>query len=89
MLIHCGLQFRSMEASEAERVENTTLPLERTVFTLNNLAASTAAFKVGIFRFMGLTPRKKAACGFMAIRVARCWARSKLGGPSARSRSRL
>src|SRR5882672_8714654 len=48
------------------RALNTTLPLERTVFTSAKPAASKHFFSSGIFAFIGLTPRRNAAYRGMA-----------------------
>ena len=53
--------LRSSDASEAARALNTTLPLERMVLTSVKPAAAKHCFSSGIFAFIGLTPRRKAA----------------------------
>lgn len=51
----------SSAASAAREALNTTLPLERTVFTSVKPAASKAARSSAILAFMGITPRSRAA----------------------------
>ena len=53
--------FRSRADSDARRASNTTLPLESTVFTSVNPAASNARLSSGIFALLGLTPLRNAA----------------------------
>jgi hypothetical protein len=53
--------LRSSSASGAAGALKTTLPLESTVFTWVNPAASKAALSRGMLAFIGLTPRRKAA----------------------------
>jgi hypothetical protein len=58
--LHRGLRFFSRVASDAETASKTTLPLERTVFTLRNPANSKLRLSSGILALLGLTPRRKA-----------------------------
>jgi hypothetical protein len=53
--------LRSSAASCAAGALNTTLPLESTVLTSVNPAASNVSLSSGIFAFIGLTPRRNAA----------------------------
>src|SRR2546427_2844869 len=52
---------RESDGSHARRALNTTFPLERMVFTSVKPADSKACFSSGIFAFIGVTPRRKAA----------------------------
>src|SRR5712664_4642262 len=63
--------LRSSDASDDARALNTTLPLERTVFTSAKPAASKHFFSSGIFAFIGLTPRRNAAYRGMATLSSR------------------
>ena len=50
----------STALAEADLLSKTALPLDSRVLTLLNPAASRHAFSCGIFRFIGLTPRRNA-----------------------------
>src|ERR671924_1497970 len=63
--------FFCSDASDAFAALNTTLPLERTVFTSEKPAASKACCSSGIFAFMGMTPLRKAAYRGMGSKGAR------------------
>jgi hypothetical protein len=53
--------LRSSDAADAARASKRTFPLERRVLTSVKPAASKLARSSGIFAFVGITPRRKAA----------------------------